>query len=262
MLEMRRAVPRRDRLGHADPRRAPPVSNATTSMSPGAGSRCSSMSTSAEAVYSTVAKPWLKRRAGVQLVDQRLGHRLAGPVMDARNGAASRLLEPMLVELRGKLDEIAARRACRTAPDRSRPTACRASAWPNSWNRVRASSKLSRHGSPAPPVAKFITLTTIGSTAPIELLLVAERAHPGAAVLRGPCEIVADEQRDRRAVAADPSRRARRDGRASGRRARRSASRTGGCATSNAASIIAIERQIGLHRALVEIESALRRFSA
>ena len=39
--------------------------------------------------------------------------------------------------------------------------------------------------------------------ASIELLLVAQRAHPGAAVLRVAGEIVADEQRDRRAVRAD-----------------------------------------------------------
>ncbi len=67
---------------------------------------------------------------------------------------------------------------------------------------MRASSKLKRLGSPSPPLAKFITLITIGACAPIELLLAAEVAHPGAAPLLGPGEIVADEQRDRRAVTA------------------------------------------------------------
>src|SRR5258707_700701 len=41
---------------------------------------------------------------------------------------------------------------------------CRA--WPNSWNSVRASSTLMRLASPSPPLAKFITLTTIGNCRP------------------------------------------------------------------------------------------------
>ena len=38
--------------------------------------------------------------------------------------------------------------------------------WPNSWNRVRASSKDSRLASPFGALAKFMTLTTIGRTTP------------------------------------------------------------------------------------------------
>ena len=36
--------------------------------------------------------------------------------------------------------------------------------WPNSWNSVRASSKLSSVGSPGAPLAKLLLLTMIGST--------------------------------------------------------------------------------------------------
>ena len=42
-----------------------------------------------------------------ELVEQRLGHRLAGLVMDREAAKHLRLLEPVLVELRGKLDEVA-----------------------------------------------------------------------------------------------------------------------------------------------------------
>ena len=62
-----------------------------------------------------------------------------------------------------------ARRWCPRSADRSRPTTCRAAPWPNSWNSVRASSKLRRLASPSPPLAKFITLTTIGSSGAVEL---------------------------------------------------------------------------------------------
>ncbi len=66
-----------------------------------------------------------------------------------------------------------------------------------------ASSRLSRHGSPAPPRAKLITLTTIGRTRPSSF------CWSRSALIQAPLcfevagEIVADEQRDRRAVRAD-----------------------------------------------------------
>ena len=69
--------------------RAPPARRRRRRRRRGVGSRCSSRSTSAEAVYSTVAKPWLNRRAREQLVEQRLRHRLAGLGSGARSGAAS-----------------------------------------------------------------------------------------------------------------------------------------------------------------------------
>jgi hypothetical protein len=42
------------------------------------------------------------------------------------------------------------------------------SPWPNSWNSVRASSKLSSVGSPGAPFAKLLLLTTIAVTSPPE----------------------------------------------------------------------------------------------
>jgi len=60
-------------------------------------------------------------------------------------GADFRPLEPMLVELRGQLHEV----VCTLVPEIIGKgdvghSAC--SAWPNSWNKVRASSKLSMVG--------------------------------------------------------------------------------------------------------------------
>src|ERR1700733_5323266 len=60
-------------------------------------------------------------------------------------------------------------------------------AWPNSWNRVRASSGDSSEGSPSAPLEKLQTLRIRGA--------IAQRGHPGPRALRGPCEIVAVEQR-------------------------------------------------------------------
>ena len=71
VLEMRRAVAHHHRRRHVDlrrggcPRRLPHRSLSAS------GSRCASRSYSAEETYSTVAKPWLKRAARQQLVEQR-----------------------------------------------------------------------------------------------------------------------------------------------------------------------------------------------
>ncbi len=59
-------------------------------------------------------------------LDAALGHRLAGLVMAREAPQHLGLLEPMLVELRGKLDEVARDVGARRARDRSRRTACRA----------------------------------------------------------------------------------------------------------------------------------------
>ena len=63
----------------------------------------------------------------------------------------------MLVELRGKLDEVARHvgtRKTRVFVSANMPC----SAWPNSWNIVVTSSKLSRAGWPGAGLVKLATL--------------------------------------------------------------------------------------------------------
>ena len=100
-----------------------------------------------------------------KLVDQRLGHRLAGFIVEREAAQHLRLQDPMLKNLGGKLDEIASDMGAGNARiDDVRQHAVQA--WPNSWKSVRASSTLKRLASPSPPLAKFITLTTIGNCGP------------------------------------------------------------------------------------------------
>ena len=62
---------------------------------------------------------------------------------------------------------------------------------------------LSRLGSPGAPLAKFMTLTMMGRTScGVELVLVPPARHPGAGALRGPREVVGQEQPDVAAVLA------------------------------------------------------------
>ena len=74
-----------------------------------AGSVCQAMSSSAAARYSVVAKPWLNVLRLLDLVDQRLRHRLAGLVVLGVVGEHLRVERPVLVELRRELDEVARR---------------------------------------------------------------------------------------------------------------------------------------------------------
>ncbi len=76
-------------------------------------------------------------------------------------------------------------------------------AWPNSWNkRVRlVEAEQARLAGAA--AGETHDVDDDRQDAAVELLLVAQRAHPGAAVLGVAGEIVADEQRDRRAVGAE-----------------------------------------------------------
>ena len=107
--------------------------------------------------------------------------------------------DPHLVHLAGVLDEIARHIGSRTTAGsvtwENKP--CRA--WPNSWNSVRTSSRLSRAGSPAAGRGRLSTLTTTGTEFEQERL-VDEIAHPGAAALALAGEIVAQEQPDGAAV--------------------------------------------------------------
>src|ERR1700733_9128340 len=73
-----------------------------------------------------------------------------------------RLNHPMLVELRGKLHEITCDMSAGNhgIGDVGKHPVQSVAEFVNS---VRASSTLNRLASPSPPLAKFITLTTIGS---------------------------------------------------------------------------------------------------
>ena len=76
------------------------------------------------------------------------------------------------------------------------------SAWPNSWNIVVTSSKLSSAGWPAAGLVKFATLKTTGFV-PSRPVLVDEVVHPRAAALVVALEVVGVEERERLAVGVE-----------------------------------------------------------
>ena len=107
VLEVRGAVAHHHHRRACPSRRARPSRGRATSRSSAASSRWRSRSTSAEAVYSTVAKPWLKRRAARTLSSSASG--IGSPVSawTANLRSTSGCFEPVLVELARELDEIA-----------------------------------------------------------------------------------------------------------------------------------------------------------
>ncbi len=107
MREVRRAVAHDDGVGHADARKVLSRSKAPTSSVLASSRRCRSRSTRAHAVYSTVAKPWSALRAAFSRSTRAFGD---GPACDVVAGVALedfRLLQPVLEELGGELDEVA-----------------------------------------------------------------------------------------------------------------------------------------------------------
>ena len=153
--------------------------------------------------YSTVAKPWLKVRAASSRSQQILRHRLAGAVMHGKAPQHLRLLQPMLVELRGQFDEVGidtGARDQRIGHVRQQPV-------------QRMAELVEQRARVVEAQQRRLALRALGEVHHIdderpdvagELLLVAQRRHPGAAMLGGAREIVAEEQADMAAV-GDPS---------------------------------------------------------
>ena len=89
-------------------------------------------------------------------------HRLASLVVLRVVREHRRLGRPVLVELRRKLDEVARHVRAGERRDTSVSANMPCSAWPNSWNIVVTSSKLSSAGWPGAGFVKFATLKTTG----------------------------------------------------------------------------------------------------
>ena len=172
---MRRPVPHDDRGRHADLALERRLLEGVDVDAPALGAGDASRSTSAEATYSTVAKPWLKVRAREKLLEQRRGHRLAGPVV-----AREALAAPPAARASARRAARGTRRSrARTpVPESERIGDVRQQAVQRVAELVeqRAGIVEGRAASarPSPPSAKFMTLTMIGRHVAGELLLAAE----------------------------------------------------------------------------------------
>src|SRR5438094_996819 len=85
-------------------------SNVSMSRAPGSARECKSTSSIAQAVYSIVAKPWLKVRAARSFCRSLFRQRLAGAVMPGIAAQRVRHFEPVLEDLRREFDKIAPHR--------------------------------------------------------------------------------------------------------------------------------------------------------
>ena len=160
---------------------------------------CHCMSSSAAASNSVSMYPWLKVCRLLDLRGQFRGHGLAGLVVLGKMIEHRRIAGPMLVELRGKLDEIARRRASRRGVGYVVLANMPCKAWPNSWNIVVTSSKLSSAGSPGGGLGEVGHVVNHRQRAQ-QLGLADQVVHPRAAVLVVALEVVAVPQRQRLAV--------------------------------------------------------------
>ena len=143
---------------------------------PGSGiARCSSRSISAEAVYSTVPKPWLNWRAANSRCSKASG--IASPVSAMARitpGRSLRRRHPVLENLRRELGTVLARRTavCRIARDSAPGSTARTGVaeFVERWPR-RRQSLLRGSARPHPEFdpAKLLLLTTIGATQPSRL---------------------------------------------------------------------------------------------
>ena len=145
--------------------------------------RWSFMSTSAAERYSTVAKPWLNCGRALDPLDQAARDGLPGLVMQREAAQHLRREQPALEQLRRELDVVARDRGAGEGrvldAGGSRPC----SAWPNSWNRVSASSQQTRTGSPGRALHEVGVVGDDGGDLAVEPLLVAVGVHPGAGAL-------------------------------------------------------------------------------
>ena len=191
---MRRPVAHHDLGRHADARQRRLLERADVEVRRRSAARWMSRSTSAEATYSTVAKPWLKVRAARSRFEQVLRHRLAGAVVHGELAQDLRLLQPVLVELRRQLDEVGQHAGAgdqRIGHVRQQAVQAVAELVEQ---RARVVERQQRRLAGRRLVEVHHVDDERADVAG-ELLLVAERRHPGAAALGRPREIVAEEQR-------------------------------------------------------------------
>ncbi len=130
-----------------------------------------------------------------QPLDQRLGHRLTRAVMQGEAAQNLLLLQPMLVELRGKFDEIARDIGAgqqRIGHIRQQPVQRMAEFVKERARIVEAQEA----GFALGRLHEIQHIDDDRQDLAIELFLLAKIAHPGAAAFRGPREIIADEKRD------------------------------------------------------------------
>ena len=131
---------------------------------------------------------------GEEALQQIVRQRLAGLVMPGKLPQHLRLLLPVLVKLRRQLDEIgeyAGARQRRIGHVRQHPVQAVAEFVKQRPRVVRRQQRRLAVGA----LGEIADIEDQGSDLAIELLLVAQRGHPGARALRGPGEVVAIEQR-------------------------------------------------------------------
>ena len=141
-----------------------------------------------------MAKPWLNLRAAMKRLQQIVRQRLAGLVVPGELPQHLRLLLPVLVKLRRQLDEIGEHAgAGQRGIGHVRQHAVQAVA-EFVEQRARVVRRQQR-GLALGALGEIADIDDQRRDRAIELLLVAQRGHPGAGALRGPGEVVAIEQR-------------------------------------------------------------------
>ena len=141
-----------------------------------------------------MAKPWLNLRAARKRLQQVVRQRLAGLVMPRELPQHLRLLLPVLVKLRGQFDEIGEHIGAgqrRIGHVRQHAVQAVAEFVEQGPRIVRRQQRGLAFGA----LGEIADIDDQGRDVAVELLLVAQRGHPGAGALRGPGEVVAIEQR-------------------------------------------------------------------
>ncbi len=138
-------------------------------------------------------KPLVEITRGEQPLQQRLGQRLAGAVMPGVAPQRFRHRQPVLEDLRGKFDKVAAHRGARLrwiAHPRQQPVQPVAELVEEGPRVVEA-----QQGRVA--LRKIVVVDDDRQHLVVEVLLLAVAAHPGAGALAGPREIVVQKEPDR-----------------------------------------------------------------
>ena len=140
-------------------------------------------------------KALVEGAAGEQAIEQRLRHRLAGLAVPGVGFQDLRHLQPVLVKLRGQFDEVAGHRGAgeQRIGHVGQQAVQRMAEFVEQRARVVEGEQRRLAGGGLGEVAD---IDDDRADIAGELFLVAQRGHPGARMLGGAGEIVADEQAD------------------------------------------------------------------
>ncbi len=210
MLEMRQAVAHDDLRRHGDAREALALELGDVE----AGRLLQRMNVEIDQRAGGVfhrGEALVEGAAGEQPLEQRLRHRLAGLAVPGIGFQDLRHLQPVLVKLRGQFDEVARHRGAgeQRIGHIGQEAVQRMAEFVEQRARVVEGEQRRLAGGGLGEIADIDDdrVDIAG-----ELFLVAQRGHPGARVLGGAGEIVADEQADMVALAASLTSQARASG--------------------------------------------------